>query len=123
MLKAFAALTIFLVCSFATDRLATANKDNIEVVKASGKGLNDAFVAEPMRLLRELTAPGHVAVSPSYRRPMNTQEQLDTLAEIKLKMLSSSEAKITVLGPNAALLQQEQRYSGTFGDTPVPNRV
>ena len=76
-----------------------------------------------MRLLRELAAPSHVAVPPSYRRPMNTQEQLDTLSEIKLEMLSNSEAKITVLDPNAALLQQEQRYSGTFGDKPVPNRV
>ena len=43
MLNTFAALTIFVVCSFATDRLAAANKDIIEVVKVSDKGLNDGF--------------------------------------------------------------------------------
>ena len=123
MVKAFFALTIILALNLSAERVAAADKDIIDAVIAADKALNDAFVILDRKALKELTAPDHVAVTPSYGRPMNTQEQLDTLADIKLKITSSSEPKVTVLAPNAVLLEQEKSYSGTFEGKPIPSRV
>ena len=123
VLKMFVAFTIFLACNLAPDSLVAADNEIIEAVKISEAALDNAFVKRDYETLKNLTTQDHVSVTPSYGRPLNTQEQLDTLAEIKLKILSRTEPKITVLGPNTVLLQQEKRYSGTFNGQPMPKLV
>ena len=76
-----------------------------------------------MMLSSLYTMSGRITpLKPSTGRRIRREALLRLACALSL-LLQGAGAWAQTEAPDFALLQQEQRYSGTFGDKPVPNRV
>ena len=92
-------------------------------IKAAMYKLNDAFAAQDVNTIESMVTADHLGVSSYYGRPLDTEEQIDTIGDFKAEYFDFTDPVVTVLGPNAAQITFENSFKGTFEDKPLPPRV
>lgn len=92
-------------------------------IKAAMFKLNDAFATQDVNTIESMVTPDHLGVSSYYGRPLDTEEQIDTIGDFKAEYFDFTDPVVTVLGPNAAQITFENSFRGTFEDKPLPPRV
>jgi hypothetical protein len=120
-LSALLSLVIFLSAglgvAYAGDAETTA------AVVAASATLDNAFERQDAEIIKSLTTPEHVAVTPYYGRPQSVDEQIASLSELKYVQTKVGDDKITLLGPDAGLRMFTADLDGTFKGEPIPKRV
>jgi hypothetical protein len=120
-LSALLSLVIFLSTglgvAYAGDAETTA------AVVAASATLDGAFERQNGEIIKSLTTPEHVAVTPYYGRPQSVDEQIASLSELKYVQTKVGDDKITLLGPDAGLRMFTADLDGTFKGEPIPKRV
>jgi hypothetical protein len=120
-LSALLSLVIFLSTglgvAYAGDAETTA------AVVAASATLDSAFERQDGEIIKSLTTPEHVAVTPYYGRPQSVDEQIASLSELKYVQTKVGDDKITLLGPDAGLRMFTADLDGTFKGEPIPTRV
>ena len=120
-LSALFSLVIFLAAglgvAYAGDAETTA------AVVAASATLDNAFERQDAEIIKSLTTPEHVAVTPYYGRPQSVDEQIASLSELKYVQTKVGDDMITLLGPDAGLLMFTADLDGTFKGEPIPKRV
>lgn len=116
LLAATAAILLLLPSARAQD--ATAK----EVEKALG-ALNEAFAKGDAKAVAALTTNDHVAVTPYYGGPQTRDEQIKSLADLKLEEYKPGPMKVRMLGTDAALVTYELATKGTYKGKAVSGRT
>src|SRR5262245_1965398 len=84
-----------------------------EVEKALA-ALNEAFAKGDAKAVATLMTDDHVAVTPSYGGPQTREEQLKSLADLKLEEYRPKAMKVRVLSRDAAVVRYELAMKGTY---------
>lgn len=120
-LSALVSLVIFLSAglgvAYAGDAETTA------AVVAASATLDNAFERQDAEIIKSLTTPEHVAVTPYYGRPQSVDEQIASLSELKYVQTKVGDDMITLLGPDAGLRMFTADLDGTFKGESIPKRV
>lgn len=120
-LSALFSLVIFLSAglgvAYAGDAETTA------AVVAASATLDNAFERQDAEIIKSLTTPEHVAVTPYYGRPQSVDEQIASLSELKYVQTKVGDDMITLLGPDAGLRMFTADLDGTFKGESIPKRV
>ncbi|MFO0841432.1 MAG: nuclear transport factor 2 family protein [Gemmataceae bacterium] len=114
-LAALFALLTFIPAARADDAAAD------EVSAAIGK-LNQAFEKGNAAALKQLMTADKVAVTGYYGGPVTRDEQIKSLADLKLSEYKPGKMTIKLLGKEAALVSYELGMRGTFKGKPLPAR-
>jgi len=91
-----------------------------EVEKAIA-ALNDAFKNGDPAPIKAMLTEEHLSVT-TWGGAQTRDESLKTLPELKLKEYAVTKLKITVLGPDAALVTYSLGLKGTYKGNPVPEK-
>lgn len=106
------------VCFTAMCSPAFADDATKDVEKAI-TALNDAFKNGDPAPIKALMTEDHLTVT-SWGGVQTREEALKTLPELKLKEYTPGKMKITVLGPDAALVTYSLAMKGTFKGKEMP---
>lgn len=90
-----------------------------EVEKAI-QALNQAFERGDPKVIERLMTANHVAVTPYYGGPQSRAAQLKTLADLKMSEYTPANLKVTLLGPDVALVTYRLALKGTYQGKPLP---
>jgi hypothetical protein len=90
---------------------------------AASAALDNAFERQDAEIIKSLTTPEHVAVTPYYGRPQSVDEQIASLSELKYVQTKIGDDKITLLGPDAGLRMFTADLDGTFKGERIPKRM
>jgi hypothetical protein len=94
-----------------------------EAIKAAKAELDTAFQNQDAATIERLVTADHRAATTYYGRVFTTADELATLLEFKATYFDFTDVKVTVLGPDAAMITFENLYKGTFQGRPLPERV
>jgi hypothetical protein len=120
-LSALLSLVIFLSAGLGVAHAGDA--ETTAAVVAAWATLDNAFERQDAAIIKSLTTPGHVAVTPYCSRPQSVDEQIVSLSELKYVQTKIGDDKITLLGPDAGLRRFTADLDGTFKGEPIPKRV
>ncbi|WP_439620421.1 nuclear transport factor 2 family protein [Gemmata sp.] len=109
------ALAVALLTAAAPARAEDATKDVEKAIAA----LNDAFKAGDGALVKALETDDHLSVT-TWGGTQTRDESIKTLPDLKLTAYTPAKLKITVLGPDAALVTYALELKGTFKGKDVP---
>jgi ketosteroid isomerase-like protein len=115
MKKSMAALLTALVL------IATARADEAaDDVTAAINKLNKAFEKADAAAIKAGMTADHAAVTGYYGGAVTRDEQIKSLADLKLTEYKSGKMKIKLLGKEGALVTYELETKGTFKGKPLP---
>jgi ketosteroid isomerase-like protein len=97
--------------------------DDVADIQAAMAKLDRAFEQQDAAAILSMMTPDHVAASFTYGGPIDAQEQIALLPELKVTFSDMTEPKIDVLGSDATLVTYEVSLTGTFRGKPLPGRV
>jgi ketosteroid isomerase-like protein len=109
------ALAVALVTAAAPARAEDATKDIEKAITA----LNDAFKVGDAALIKALETDDHLSVT-IWGGTQTREESLKTLPDLKLSAYTPAKMKITVMGPDAALVTYQLELKGTYKGKDVP---
>jgi Domain of unknown function (DUF4440) len=92
-------------------------------IVAASAALDSAFERQDAEMIKSLTTPEHVAVTPYYGRPQSVDEQIASLSELKYVQTKIGDDKIALLGPDAGLRMFTADLDGTFKGERIPKRM
>jgi hypothetical protein len=92
-------------------------------IVAASAALDNAFERQDAEIIKSLTTPEHVAVTPYYGRPQSVDEQIASLSELKYVQTKIGDDKIALLGPDAGLRMFTADLDGTFKGERIPKRM
>ncbi len=110
-------LTTFMMAVCLTAVAEDATKD----VEKAITTLNDAFKAGAPGPIKEMLSEEHLSVT-TWGGSQTREESLKTLPDLKLKEYAVSKMKITILGPDAALVTYSLGMKGTYKGKDVPEK-
>jgi ketosteroid isomerase-like protein len=116
MKKAMPALLAVFV--FAT--VGRADDAAADDVTAAINKLNKAFEKADAAAIKAGMTADHVAVTGYYGGPVTRDEQIKSLADLKLTEYKSGKMKIKLLGKEGALVTYELETKGTFKGKALP---
>lgn len=114
--------TLTLLAVLMAPAAARADDAAADEVSAAINKLNQAFEKGDADALRRLMTPDKVAVTGYYGGPVTRDEQIKSLAELKLSEYRPGKMTIKLLGKEAALVSYELGMKGTFKGKPLPAR-
>ncbi len=110
------ALCLFAVISPAQP----GDTETIAAVTKAAAALDQAFEHQDADAIKALVTSDHVAVTPYYDCPESVAAQIESLPDPKYEQTVVGEAKIALLGADAALRTFEARLDGTFKGKTIP---
>lgn len=93
----------------------------VVLVAAAGRA-DDAAADEVAAAIKAGMTADHVAVTGYYSGPVTRDEQIKSLAELKLTEYKSGKMKIKLLGKEGALVTYDLETKGTFKGKPLPRK-
>lgn len=109
---------VLAVSLLSADSPASAEDATKEVEKAIA-ALNDAFKAGDGALVKALETDDHLSVT-GWGGTQTREESVKTLPDLKLSAYTPGKIKVTVLGPDAALVTYPLELKGTYKGKEVP---
>jgi hypothetical protein len=117
-----AAATVAAIVVLAANTAPTV-ADDLADLNATRAKLEAAFIDQDAETIRGLMTPSHIAATAAYGGVFTLDEQIASLADLKVTFSDITEPRITVLGEAGALVTYEQSLSGTFRGKTLPDRV
>jgi ketosteroid isomerase-like protein len=112
--------TLPLLAALLLAGVARADDAAADEVSAAISKLNRAFEKGDTDALKQLMTADKVAVTGYYGGPVTRDEQIKSLAELKLSEYKAGKMTIKLLGKEAALVSYELGMKGTFKGKPLP---
>jgi hypothetical protein len=113
-----------LVLTIAVASRALAGEaETIEAIDASSNALDKAFEDNDKAAIKALMTPDHISVTPYSDGPQTTDEQIESLPELKWDQRIVSNVKVSLLGDDAALRTFTADLKGSFKGKPLPAKV
>ena len=104
-------------------RALAGEAETIEAIDASSNALDKAFEDNDKAAIKALMTPDHISVTPYYDGPQTTDEQIESLPELKWDQRIVSNVKVSLLGDDAALRTFTADLKGSFKGKPLPAKV
>jgi ketosteroid isomerase-like protein len=101
---------------------ADAKEDASKEVQKSLEVLNDAFAKQDEATIKKLMTEDHVAVTP-YGGKQSRADQLKNLPELKITEYTASEARLTMLTKDSAMITYVLAQKGTYKGKDLPAKV
>jgi ketosteroid isomerase-like protein len=121
--KSAAAISLAL-CLFALISPARAgDADTIAAVTTAAAALDQAFEHQDADAIKAMVTSDHIAVTPYYDGPKSAAAQIESLPDLKYEQTIVGEAKVAMLGADAAIRTFEARLDGTFKGKAIPPRA
>ncbi len=112
------------LCVFAVISPARAgDAEPIAAVNRAAAALDQAFEHQDADAIKGLVTSDHIAVTPYYDRPTPAAAQIESLPDLKYEQTIVGEAKVAMLGTDAAIRTFEARFDGTFKGKTIPPRA
>jgi hypothetical protein len=113
-------LSLFAVISPAQ----AGDAETIAAVNKAAAALDQAFEHQDADAIKRLVTSDRIAVMPYYDHPKSAAApQIKSLPDLKYEQTIIGEAKITLLGADAAMHTFEARLDGTFKGKTIPPRA
>ena len=84
-----------------------------EVEEALAK-LNLAFKDRDVAVIKRLTTPDHIAITPFYGEPQARAEQINSLPDLKVTEYTEGKINVRFLSKEVALITYPLQVKGTF---------
>jgi len=97
--------------------------ETIAAVNKAAAALDQAFEHQDADAIKRLVTSDHIAVTPYYDGPKSAAAQIASLPDLKYEQTIIGEAKVTLLGADAAMRSFEARLDGTFKGKTIPPRA
>jgi Domain of unknown function (DUF4440) len=112
------------LCLFAVISPARAgDAETIAAINQAAANLDRAFERQDADAIKGLVTSDHMAVTPYYDGPKSAMAQIESLPDLKYEQTIVGEAKIALLGVDAAMRTFEARLAGTFKGKTIPPRA
>lgn len=123
MRKMAFALLLTVVIAGGSDALRADNAAEVTAINASSNALDDAFERQDAGKIRSLMTPDHLAVTSYYSKPMDFDEVMATLGDLRMDQTITSKVVVTLLGRDAAIRTFIVDMKGTYKDKPLAPRM
>jgi|GEM_PF-1107679 len=122
-LMAAAALLVVLAAGAAGAAGAADGTPTLADVQPSIDALNAAFVKADAAAIKMYMTQDHVAITPYYGGPLKLEDQIASLANMKLAKYEAGKMQLTVLEKNVIVLSYPVSMSGTYQGKEVPRKL
>lgn len=95
----------------------TARADDAAIIKEVDKAiteLNNAFAKQDIPTIKRLLADDHVAITPYYNGLATKEDQLKSMADLKVTEYQPGQLKITLIAKDTALITYQVGQKGTY---------
>lgn len=123
MVRTLIAAAALLVLSACGSARAAEGAPTLADVQPSIDALNEAFVKADAAAIKMYMTPDHVAITPYYGGPLKLEDQIASLANMKLAKYEAGKMQLTVLEKNVIVLSYPVSMSGTYQGKEVPRKL
>lgn len=116
-------LAALAVCLFHALPATADEAESIAAVKAAVAKIEKAFAEQDTATIASMFTPDHISIATRYGGAVRLPDQLDTIPVLERTTSGVSPLKVTLFREDAALVNYEQTYSGTYDGKALPSRV